>query len=376
MSRATRSLLCRSPLLPGESLPSLLMRLLRKNCYRSLTMIGRLCRERLTFSDRVTQPTEAKTYQVLTELIGIDADELYAASVHHFAATIMPPTHNRRSIVLPSGQIVPVSCDMFLCAHTWPESDVQFCPLCLKESTYHRASWMPLAASVCLVHRCLLVRGCPDCQANIKIQNILDTICPNCGCELTDVSVIDVSADEFGLFSQMVIQSWLGISIQTNTTKRCSLPNQPPAVLYRVLDGLRRAVMGVKYSWEYLHQTPGRTDSSLFPCMSKRDITPTKSYILYTTAFKGLINWPRGFYDFLDAYQLRDGRELNGRIYKDFGHIYVPWLEKNWKSPAFQFIQDAFDQYLLDNYTVTPSLLRLRRIRHSPTFKARFPCIT
>jgi hypothetical protein len=339
-------------------------------------MMERLCRERLTCSDRVTQPTEAKTYQVLVDLVGIDANELYAASVHRFAATITPPTHNRQSIVLPSGQIVPVSCDTFLRAHTWSESDVQFCPLCLKESTYHCVGWMPVAASVCLVHRCLLVRGCPDCRSNLKVRDVLDAICPKCGCELTDICVINVAADEFGLFSQAVIQSWLGISTQTNITEQCSLPDQPPAVLYRVLDGLRRAVMGVKYNWGYLHQAPGGADSSLFPCISKRDITPTKSYILYTTAFMGLADWPQGFYDFLDAYQLRDEREVDGQIYKDFGHIYVPWLEKNWKSPAFQFIQDAFDQYLLDNYIVTPSLLRLRRIRHSPTFKAKFPCIT
>jgi len=121
--------------------------------------------------------------------------------------------------------------------------------------------------------------------------------------------------------------------------------------------------MRVNYSWPQLHQPPSGTFPDLFPCTSKRDITPAKSYILYTTAFQGLVNWPNGFHVFLDAYRTRDGRTEQSSVYYDLHYIYGAWLEKAWRHPDFQFVQQAFDQYLMHRY---PHLLtHLRRTRES-----------
>jgi hypothetical protein len=308
MDNSRLPLLCRSPLQPNESLPSLLIRLSKENGYHSPTMVARICRERSACHDRITQPTQSQTYEVLADLVRIEVEELYAASVHRFAPVIVPPSLKRQTIVLPSGQTVRLQNYYFLREHTWPESDAQFCPLCLQDSAYHRLGWIPLAVSVCLTHHCLLVRGCPQCGQNLKISDILDTECPSCSLDLAEAPVVDVSADRTGLLSQMTIQSWLGLCSLTEAERGCLLPNQPPSVLYRFLDGLRKSIMGVRRSWDYLHKPSDSVPSRLFPCTSKSDITPAKSYILYTTAFKGVANWPNGFYGFLDAYKLRDER--------------------------------------------------------------------
>ncbi|MBN1218455.1 MAG: TniQ family protein [Anaerolineae bacterium] len=279
MTEPSHSLLCRSPLQPGESLLSLLARLSELNLYPDPTILMRICRERLVERDNVTQPAMAETYKVLVKLVGIDADELYAASVHRFAATITPPPYQKQSILLPSGREVYVADRPFLQRNIRWERDLQFCPLCLKESVYHRLSWMPMAVALCLNHQCLLVHRCPYCQKNITIQDVLRAKCLTCGFHLTESPVISVASDKFGLFSQTVIQSWLlGISPPPNVEIPYSLPSQPVSVLYRILVGLCRAITNIQDNWHYLHEAPIGIDSSIiFPLPQKRDITPTQS---------------------------------------------------------------------------------------------------
>jgi hypothetical protein len=158
-----------------------------------------------------------------------------------------------------------------------------------------------------------------------------------------------VDVDQFGLFSQSVIRSWLGLCSPTSVNLYEPLPDEPPASLYRLLDGLRRAVMSVQRSWDYLYNAPSGVGSPFFPCASKLDITPAKSYILYATAFKAMVNWPQGFYDFLDAYRLRDGQLPSDYVRRDLGRLYSSWLKRSWSHPAFRFVQEAFDQYLLNS---------------------------
>lgn len=359
MSNSFLPLLCRTELQVSESLPSFLLRLSQENGYHSPTMIARICRERLTYPDEVTRPTRSQTYQVLASLVRIAAEKLYASSVHRLAAAMTPSTYPSQWITLPADQTVPVMSNGLLRRHTWPESDVQFCPLCLRESGHHRLAWMPLAMSVCLTHRCLLIRGCPRCHENLAIADLLAVRCAHCGFDLATTSTVDVSVDGIGLLGQRTILSWLGLH---PPPAHCgSLPDQPPAVLYRFLDGLCRTIMGVRQSWPNLHQPPAGMAPRLFPCTSKRDITPAKAYILYTTAFQGVARWPSGFYDFLDAYRLRDGRSEEGSVYHDLHHIYVHWLEKAWRHADFRFVQEAFDHYLLERYPDPSSCLRRDR---------------
>ena len=363
-------LLCRSPLRPHESLPSLLIRLSIANAYHSPNMITWICNERLGRQVRISRPTRFETYQALAKLVRIQVDKLYDASIHHFASTVVPPTFEQRLTLLFPEQPVPLLNNYFAQEHTWPESDAQFCPLCLQESICHQLAWMPLAVSVCLTHCCLLVRGCPQCQSNLYIYDVLKSRCADCGFNLTKAPAVDVSTDEIGLRSQMVIQSWLGIRSQIDTKYHCVLPNEPAPILYCFLDGLRKTIMRVKRGWNHLHDPPNSVPHRFFPCTSKLDITPAKSYILYTTAFKGIADWPDGFFRFLDTYKLHDEQPENGLILRNLRYLYISWLEKVWQHPAFQFVQETFDQYLLTRCSVVSP--RLRRVQENPVLKRKF----
>ena len=84
------------------------------------------------------------------------------------------------------------------------------------------------------------------------------------------------------------------------------------------------------------------------------DIRPEDSYSLYATAMKGIVNWPDGFHEFLKIYRLREVKEIRSQLDADFGALYSDWVKKKWE--PFPFIQDAFHQYLVDQYAHYPSV--------------------
>lgn len=361
-------LLHRPPLQPGESLPFFLIRLAYENSYHVPTMVIQLCRERLSRRDTVTRPTHPETYQLLSALTRVEADHLYGACVHFFAAVLTPPTHPPQSLTLPSGKVVLFLPNILTDAQIWPETNVQFCPLCLQQAAYHRIDWLPVASAVCLSHQCLLRRGCPDCAANIPLQALIEARCPQCQFDLTRSPVTRVMGDDLGLFSQTVLRTWLGLGSLPTAKPLFPLPDHSPIVLYRLVDTLRWTMMRLDPHWDYLYRPQNIVDLPLVPCFSKQDITPVRSFLLYATAFKTLRNWPHGFFDFLDAYRLQIGNSGHGFIQQDFDYLYNACIQRLWRHPAFDFVQDAFDQYLFDNYP-SETLVRLHRVRHNP---ARF----
>jgi hypothetical protein len=165
-----------------------------------------------------------------------------------------------------------------------------------------------------------------------------------------------VADDAFGLFSQDLIQVCLRLSTSTKVGSG-GLPDQPGFILYQVMYGLHRAIRTIQRRWDYLHD-PYDVDTavSLFPCKKKTNMTPFKSYVLYATAVKGLVNWPYGFYDFLNAFRLRDQAEPTGTVANDLGCIYTSWLRTSWKQPELSFLRVAFDKYLQENFAFALAL--------------------
>ncbi|MEW5956506.1 MAG: hypothetical protein AB1801_02195, partial [Chloroflexota bacterium] len=109
--------------------------------------------------------------------------------------------------------------------------------------------------------------------------------------------------------------------------------------------------------WDYLHDPfDVDTATSLFPCEKTTQMTPFKSYVVYATALKALQRWPHGFYEFLNAFKLRDGAEPTGTVADDLGCIYTSWLRNPWKQPDFSFLQTAFDKYKQENFAFSLAL--------------------
>jgi predicted site-specific integrase-resolvase len=175
------------------------------------------------------------------------------------------------------------------------------------------------------------------------------------------------------LFTQQVIQAWLlDEPLPTQTDYR--LPDELPRTLYRVLDGLYHAVRLAHSDWAYWHFVPQQSDTG----GRATRLSPVQRYRMYATAFKGLVRWPEGWYDFLRAYRTRHGTQPSGekRISADLGALYTTWVQKRWNHPAFQFLQDAMNQYLISDYSTSLSVFQSTRYQHDPELAAQFPSIS
>lgn len=384
--------LCRSALRPGESLPSLLVRLAVLNAYQSPRMVLSIGQERLTQKDDLTRPMHAETYQVLQQLTKLTPSALYRATPHFFARAISLPGDETATVSLSGGETAPLLPANVRRSYLRSNHRVCYCPRCLETDAYFRQAWSPRAVTVCLEHRCLLVRGCQSCQSFLRLQDVVKGQCPKCQFDLTQAVVSDVTQDAFGLFAQTTLLRWFGLvreecghqfslpnSLQeTWTPWTASMPQQPTAVLYHLVEGVQRSLLRIKPNWHYWHTEGGCMPPPLGFVKRRarlQGLTPEMTYLLSATAFKALVNWPHGFYAFLDAYQERNGRSVKHQFPQDFGDLYRLCLNGRWSSPHFQFVQAAFDRYLIANYPLTPALFSSRRYRMRPQLAARLPCM-
>lgn len=228
--------------------------------------------------------------------------------------------------------------------------------------------------TACLRHSCLLVSRCPQCQGKLTIRAIVQTRCEQCGSDLRAVQPVSLKGDDWGLFTQQLLMAWLGLASTPTSAWMENIPQYAPAVLYRLMEGLRASTMRADPHWTYLH--PGTGLASLpYHCWDRKArntvrFYPANSYIWHATAVKGLIDWPEGFYDFLRAYRHRTGVRARGKLNTDLGIIYRCWLPLHWAHPAFQFVQEAFyldlGEKRFDSYqilTVIPARLCYNRLR-------------
>jgi len=231
----------------------------------------------------------------------------------------------------------------------------------------------------------LLVDRCQACGAGISTRTVIQARCRRCLADITKAKTISIADDEAGLRAQRIIQSWF---MENATPGEFSLPEQSPAVLYRIVDGLQRCmrILG-DWDWPYLHH-PGTKYHSIISEYRNNGqrLSVYESYRLYTTAFRGLMDWPKGFYDFLNNYRQKyvqhspsvrpqetgnAGELVPGSIQDNLGALYILWIRRYWTSPAYDFLQEAFKRYIAENYLLESSSERTSFHRQVPELAGR-----
>lgn len=378
MSSLPQSLMGHPPLLENESLASFLIRLGKANFYRPpgiLTdMIFEGTGDETPLKDRVDLPRQVAVFERIARLAQVESVQLHAASAHRFVHVLTPPEIETCVLNLPGNHAVCLLPSGIAQKQIRSSSACQYCPLCIKERPYHRLSWLLFAASVCLEHKCLLINQCYSCKASLPLQDVISASCEKCGADLGEAPWVGIDEDEFGFLSQQVIQSWL-LDTSVSLPGDNYLPPCPSRVLFRVVDGLRCTAQRLARSgWRYLYTLPAHHDTLAVPFKAdSRSLTPYQSFCVYTTAFKGVIDWPKGFYEFLDAQHDQYGKAgRRGRIQKDFGTMYSHWFQKQWQHIAFDFVQDAFNLYIAERYGISLSILQSDRFRRTPELLSKF----
>lgn len=365
MRQQTHKLLRRSSLQPGESLPSLLRRLGEANFYDPPTIMNRLCmrelHERQIF-DNLMAPYEDKTFEVLASVTGIDPRDLYASSYHRFAGILTRPSDPTLTLNVDSiGEVPSLSAEIRR-QRVRLEARAQFCPECLSEAKYHRLIWSPISVTACLSHCCLLMDRCPSCELATTVNDVVDAQCRNCGFDLKQQWSTKIEGDELGLSCQRVLQAWLTGGPVQQISSSLSLPNEDIRALLAVMDDLSSSINLLQFEWHYLHSIQMKDTEHHLERNGKHFPTPTL-YCSYATAFKAFLDWPNGFYRFLNEFR---GRNPSGRVMplsKELYIIYPSRLKHSWQGPAFRFIQDAFDDYVMEIYPLTRSVMRSARYR-------------
>ncbi len=357
------ALLVRTPIQPGESLQSLLVRLSRLNDYDVPDTLFQILQEgeskQQALKERIALPRHIEMYQRLEALTDRGIPDLYAASAHRFATILTPPDISIEFLEISEGISMRLLTWSLAAKQLRPASAGQFCPLCLRNAAYHRLIWLPIAISACLEHSCLLIDRCQRCEKKVSIREIAEIQCRKCKGILAESEALPLGHDA-GLALQRLTQSWL----LNNTTPDAAplLPGAQPRVLYRVLDGLQWATRMLAWTeWPHLHRIDGDAHTAILqPDEGQNKITPYDSYRLYATAFKGITNWPEGFYEFLRAYrkQQQSGKPLNGGPKADLGNLYTQWLQDYWQHPAFEFVHKAFEHYFVATYSLSSAVAR------------------
>ena len=367
-------LLRRSELLPGESLPSLLERLARFNYYHHAGVIAWICRDRAgdCSRDYFARPRRLQTFRQLAHLTLTSADKLFAASDHRFAPVLAPPGQAQTVMLWSDGEPRPMVTSGVVRYQLRSSTAVQFCPLCLQEAAYHRLSWVPVAAAICLEHQCLLVHHCPRCGKRMSVAEIVRRTCQACRADPSTGQPVSVAGDDLGVLSQQVIQWWLSIAPPPELPPGCTLPSRHPAVIYHLLGILRGALLACQDGWPRLPDPLGALSGQIKERLNPREkMSPESAYYLFRAAFQGVLNWPQGFHRFLDAYsrrnpQARTSSSLTGRL----GRLGTHEFRSLWRHPECEYAEQGLASYLVTRNIPFPQMM-INRYRNAPAVAER-----
>jgi len=253
---------------------------------------------------------------------------------------------------------------------------VAFCPICLQESPVFRELWYLQCMSVCADHNCFLINFCPECGSSISEDDVLKCICPKCQYDLRKCISINLDNHKDSKSALIVLQNWF-CNKNIDLTSYM-LPPVDPHILYNIFLGLVRAARA-KQEW---NKYDPFIDGQFYSPKRYKISHPFSDDIrhnnyLISKAIKALINWPNGFYGFLDSYRITNNKrnkytDLNVDL--DLDLLYSEYIDRMWMGPKFSFVQEAYNSYLLRKQPVLYFRFE-KTYRHEcfPELSTKFP---
>lgn len=279
--------------------------------------------------------------QGLGQLGGISLQEVYNHTVHHIAAHLLLPGQEAEVERVDSGRTLSffpgrLSNNLY---SPW----INWCPYCLSTARYVRWKWqLPIVVN-CDIHQCWLVEKCPGCGSRIREADIISGQCLTCDFPLTEAKPAMIPDDDLLWAMQSTFVKWLD---GQPDARQLGLPPVSVGTLLHILFGLRYAAQRAGNGWTFHHIPPGIPAPDL-DIQKLRRLTLFERGCLYATAFRGLVDWPQGFFSYLDAYRHRPGQISATGLRREFGSIHSSWLARYWKHPAFDIIQTVYNDYLV-----------------------------
>ncbi|HWL10147.1 MAG TPA: TniQ family protein [Planctomicrobium sp.] len=310
----------REPLLPGESLESLVRRQALAMGYECLGRISTLIRERGEVPPSFNHVGEGPVLEGVGELFGISTRKLLKSTVHRFAEQLM---------IVRSNESSPVVCDSKTILRFFRRGTSPVCPECLQEEPmYERLLWSFALLPICSAHGVVLIDRCPGCRRPLTSTRLDIRRC-RCGQLLTDTQQIVMPVHLTSLSE--TVQGWLLGGSQ-------SIPDMSTAALFWWMERLASAVI--------------RTPSWVAQLRERDGISETLSdqSLVWLAAAEMLVHWPKRFEEFLEVFQTVAKHRLTSTgVSRSFGLLLreAKWLEDMGSPPP----AEVFRQYLLERYT-------------------------
>lgn len=331
---------------PDETLASWLWRLARQNYATSpawfLPALHDTGKVATTVDlSRVNGLRDNAALTGIASLTGYSVVDIHQHTLHRFANMLTPPGLPVQERPDPSGTALVflparLSNDFYSPSFSW-------CPHCLTEARYVRLHWHFPGVACCEIHRCWLLDSCPQCYTPVTLVDVIYGCCGRCNFRLERAVAPPIPVTDRLLQLQSALMGWLYGQCEALPLR---LPDAPVNTLLYALNGLRYAAQRAGNGWTFHHIPPDIPIPDL-DIRELRRLTVFERGCLYTTAFRGLQNWPHGLFAYLEAYRSRPGKKEETGLRREFGVLYISWFRRLWKHSSFEFIQEAFNDYLV-----------------------------
>lgn len=304
-------LLRRLPLYPDESLQGYLLRLAAENGFSTANVMMRYGRVSLRVATRRSDLT------LLSALVDQSVERLEAI-------TYWPGKGRSRQFSRFFGsELKNFHLQVDPC---------RVCPDCLSEQPYCRAIWDVRLASICAIHRKLLLERCASCANPISWRRGNVTTCGHCGGDFRAMRCQEASegaADLCGLIHDRLAPNGPLATGSRGFPSLCWAI--PPAQLLEL----------IRFLGGYAIDPTGSFQHSRLP---RRD--PERLHALLKEAAGALADWPSGFHSLLDGI-----REKNSAIASrtglsgQFGEFYITLMRRFSLGPL-SALKEAFLDYI------------------------------
>lgn len=206
------------------------------------------------------------------------------------------------------------------------------CPDCLSEQSYCRAIWDVRLASICAIHRKLLLERCASCANPISWRRSEVSTCGHCGGDFRAMKPAEATAGAADLCGLMFDRI---------------APNGPLAAEGRDFPSFCWEISPIqlleliRFLGGYALDPTGSFQQSRLP---RRD--PERLHALLNEAARALADWPAGFHVLLD-----DIRKKNSAVATrtglsgQFGDFYITLMRRFSLGPL-SALKDAFLEYI------------------------------
>lgn len=210
-----------------------------------------------------------------------------------------------------------------LAVNDYNHSILRWCPNCIEESPYLREVWGMKLQCACNLHQRMLSDRCPVCGTTQRFERTEIMRC-FCGAKLAAVKRVDAPRLVCALCECLANGSDSGLVR--------SLPAMDAGAWHRL----------VRYFGQFSMDSEPRCPGQLAG-LHLLDVAMT----LIVGAARLLEDWPKHFNYVLQQIQAR--RQDTHSLRRSFGSIYRV-LYSDLRAPCFQFLRDAFEAYLGENW--------------------------